>query len=69
LKYFPVASEVIWEAPLKKQQIALIQQLGPNVNLGNIQVTNLLALEALRTGLRADTLTLAPDFGHKTYHR
>lgn len=46
---------LIWEAPLKKQQAILINQFGPNVNLGNIQFNELVALEALRRGLRGDT--------------
>ena len=47
---------LIWEAPLKNQQQALILRFGPNVNLGNIQPGDILALEALRCGLRGDTL-------------
>jgi phosphosulfolactate synthase len=46
---------LIWEAPLKKQQAYLIQQFGPNVSLGNIPPGEVLALEALRTGLRFET--------------
>ncbi|MGE4132179.1 MAG: phosphosulfolactate synthase [Bdellovibrionales bacterium] len=46
----------IWEAPLKNQQAFLIQKLGPNVNLGNIQPTDVLALEALRCRLRWETI-------------
>lgn len=49
---------IIWEAPLKKQQQALIERFGPNVNLGNIPPREVLALEALRVGLRSDTLRL-----------
>ncbi len=48
--------QIIWEAPLKQQQQSLIISLGPNVNLGNIQAGDILALEALRVGLRGDTL-------------
>jgi phosphosulfolactate synthase len=44
---------LIWEAPLKQQQLELICRFGPNVNLGNISVNDALALEALRVGLRA----------------
>jgi phosphosulfolactate synthase len=47
---------IIWEAPLKKQQLLFIKRFGPNVNLGNIPPGEILALEALRRGLRADTL-------------
>lgn len=48
-------SKIIWEAPLKKQQVTLINKFGPNVNLGNIPPTEVLALEALRLGFRSDT--------------
>lgn len=47
---------IIWEAPLKKQQLHLIKRFGVNVNLGNIPPGEILALEALRLGLRGDTL-------------
>ena len=39
----------------KNQQTFLIQQFGPNVNLGNIPTGEVLALEALRAGLRFET--------------
>jgi phosphosulfolactate synthase len=47
--------DVIWEAPLQKQQAALIVRCGPNVNLGNIRPNDVLGLEALRCGLRFET--------------
>ncbi len=50
---------LIWEAPLKNQQQALILRLGLNVNLGNIPGDEVLALEALRQGVRGDTLKKA----------
>lgn len=55
---------LIWESPLKNQQTFFINELGPNVNLGNIQTGDVLALEALRRGLRGDTFktTLTNDF-------
>jgi phosphosulfolactate synthase len=56
LKELPDQTQIIWEAPLKSQQVDLIQRFGSEVNLGNIQPPDLLALEALRTGLRNDTL-------------
>jgi phosphosulfolactate synthase len=46
----------MWEAPLPRQQTALLTHFGPNVNLGNVRPTDLLGLEALRRGLRFDTL-------------
>lgn len=47
---------VMWEAPLKNQQAYLILRLGVDVNLGNVPPSDIFALEALRLGLRADTL-------------
>jgi phosphosulfolactate synthase len=47
---------VIWEAPLKHQQTVLIDRFGLNVGLGNIPPDRVLALEALRLGLRFETL-------------
>lgn len=48
--------KLIWEAPLKEQQQELILRFGPNVSIGNVNPHEVLALEALRVGLRADTL-------------
>ncbi len=47
---------LVWEAPIKSQQVTFIQRFGPNVNLGNIHPNRVLATEALRTGLRFETL-------------
>ncbi|MGZ4616167.1 MAG: phosphosulfolactate synthase [Actinomycetes bacterium] len=47
----------VFEAPRKDQQAWLIRRFGPDVNLGNVVPGETLALEALRLGLRADTLT------------
>jgi len=47
--------KIIWEAPLKSQQAKLINDFGPNVNLGNIPPSETMALEALRRGYRSDT--------------
>lgn len=52
----PEVSSLIWETPLKAQQEALIMRFGSDVNLGNIPPGELLAVEALRRGLRGDTL-------------
>jgi phosphosulfolactate synthase len=48
-----------WEAPIKNQQQHLILRFGPNVSLGNVPPEEILALEALRQGLRGDTLKQA----------
>jgi phosphosulfolactate synthase len=53
--------KVIWEAPMKSQQIRFINACGPNINLGNIAPDDVIPLETLRCGLRADTFaTFAP---------
>lgn len=52
---------VIWEAPLKHQQTVLIDRFGLNVGLGNIPPDRVLALEALRLGLRFETLKPLAD--------
>jgi len=48
--------KIIWEAPLKSQQVWLITRFGPNTNLGNIKPTEVIPLETLRLGLRGDTM-------------
>jgi phosphosulfolactate synthase len=47
---------VLFEAPTKSSQAWFVKQFGPNVNLGNIPPDEVIALETLRLGLRADTL-------------
>ena len=55
------ADKLIWEAPLKQQQAALIARFGLNVGLGNIDPHGVLALEALRVGLRFESLKPIAD--------
>ncbi|HSK97104.1 MAG TPA: phosphosulfolactate synthase [Euzebyales bacterium] len=50
---------VIFEAPRTAQQVWFIRQLGYEVNLGNVAPPDVVGLEALRLGLRADTLDTA----------
>ena len=50
--------KIIWEAPIKSQQVWFIKLLGPNVNLGNIAPNELIPLETIRLGLRGDTFNL-----------
>ncbi|MCB0494747.1 MAG: phosphosulfolactate synthase [Cyclobacteriaceae bacterium] len=47
--------KIIWEAPLKAQQVWFIKLLGANVNLGNIAPNEIIPLETIRLGLRGDT--------------
>jgi phosphosulfolactate synthase len=49
-------SRLMFEAPQKAQQVWLIKHFGPNVNLGNIPPGEVIALETMRQGLRADTM-------------
>ncbi|MEN8156595.1 MAG: phosphosulfolactate synthase [Bacteroidota bacterium] len=48
-------NDILWEAPLKAQQVMFIKMIGANVNLGNIAPAEVVALEALRCGMRGDT--------------
>ena len=50
---------VVFEAPSKDQQAWFIQQFGPDVNLANVSIAEVLGLETLRLGLRADTIDLS----------
>jgi phosphosulfolactate synthase len=52
-------NQLLWETPIKNQQQDLIIRFGPEVNLGNIPQNEVLALEALRQGVRGDTLKRA----------
>lgn len=52
---------LIFEAPRKEQQVFLLRRFGSEVNLGNIAPGDVLSLETLRLGLRADTLPGAPE--------
>ena len=48
-------NNILWEAPIKKQQVWFIRLFGQNVNLGNIAPNEIIPLECLRLGLRGDT--------------
>jgi len=63
LERIPDPSLLLWEAPLKSQQVELINRLGPDANLGNIPPEDVLSLEALRRGLRSDTLSRLNAYG------
>lgn len=47
--------KIIWEAPIKSQQVWFIKLIGANVNLGNISPQEVIPLETIRLGLRGDT--------------
>jgi phosphosulfolactate synthase len=60
--------DIIFEAPTKESQAWFVRHLGPDVNLGNIPPEEIIPLETLRLGLRADTLNelLLRDESHVT---
>lgn len=60
------AEKILWEAPQKAQQLYFIELIGANVNLGNIAPYEMIALEAMRIGLRGDTFDLFLDKNKKT---
>jgi phosphosulfolactate synthase len=46
---------VVFEAPMASQQAWFIRRFGPEVNLGNVALADVLSVETLRLGLRSDT--------------
>ncbi|AWB43335.1 phosphosulfolactate synthase [Paenibacillus sp. CAA11] len=66
LQTMPLPEKVMWEAPRKEQQVFLIKTLGANVHLGNIPYEDVIALEALRRGLRADTAVLMDQISQES---
>lgn len=49
------SEKLMFEAPLEKQQIELVIRVGPTVNLGNVSMGSVAALETQRSGMRGDT--------------
>lgn len=47
--------QLIFEAPLESQQIALLRELGAETNLGNVALSSVAPLASQRLGLRGDT--------------
>ncbi len=52
----PDPDAIIWEAPQPQQQAALLVRLGSAASFGNVQPGDVVTLEAMRRGLRGDTL-------------
>jgi len=48
--------QIMFDAPRKDQQVWFVRRFGSEVNLSNVPVGEILALETLRLGLRSDTL-------------
>ncbi len=57
IAHFIPKENIIWEAPIKNQQVWFIKEMGANVNLGNIAPNEVIPLETLRLGLRGDTFS------------
>lgn len=55
------ADRIMFDAPRKEQQVWFVRRVGPDVNLGNIVPEEVLSLETMRIGLRADTAVAAPE--------
>jgi phosphosulfolactate synthase len=49
---------ILFEAPRKDQQAWCIRRFGSEVNLGNVALDDVVNVEALRLGLRADTVII-----------
>jgi phosphosulfolactate synthase len=50
---------IIFETPTKAQQAWFVERLGAEANLGNVAPDDVIGVETLRRGLRADTVALA----------
>jgi phosphosulfolactate synthase len=48
--------DLLFEAPVKSQQVWFVKRFGANVNLGNIPPEEVISVETLRVGVRGDTL-------------
>ena len=49
-------SRLLFEAPIKSQQVWFVKHFGSNVNLGNIPPEEVISVETIRLGVRGDTL-------------
>ena len=58
------AEKILWEAPQKDQQLYFLTLIGANANLGNINPAEVVALEAMRLGLRGDSFHLYLEKQH-----
>jgi phosphosulfolactate synthase len=50
------ADRLLFEAPVKEQQVWFVKKFGSNVNLGNIPPDEVISCETIRLGIRSDTL-------------
>jgi phosphosulfolactate synthase len=52
--------DVVFEAPTKASQFALLEHFGPEVQLANVRLEELLRVEIYRRGLHSDAFATAP---------
>src|SRR5262249_35686643 len=52
---------IIFEAPRKPPQVGFIKHFVPHVDMGNVPPEDVISLETIRQGLRADTLLFDHD--------
>ncbi len=52
--------DVVFEAPTKASQFALLEHFGPQVRLANVRLEELLRVEIYRRGLHSDAFATAP---------
>jgi len=60
---------VVFEAPSKSSQFAMLDHLGPEVQLGNVPLSELLRVEIYRRGLHSDAFSnprLRPQVQRRT---
>src|SRR5260221_8226402 len=55
------AEKILWEAPQKAQQLYFIELIGWKCNLGDNAPSEVIAMEAMRVGLRGDTFHMFLD--------
>jgi len=56
------------EAPEKSQQQSIYMKYGPVANIGNVQPKDIVAIAALRAGLRGDTISIIRKDAWTSYH-
>jgi phosphosulfolactate synthase len=61
--------KILFEAPRKDQQVWFVRRFGADVNLGNIPPEDVLSLETIRLGLRADTAGAGEPASWQGSHR
>ncbi len=52
--------DVVFEAPTKASQFALLEHFGPEIRLANVRLEELLRVEIYRRGLHSDAFATAP---------